>query len=64
MPVLLLTGENDRSAAPAEAQEIAERIGPSARVETFDGAGHLELHRTDPVRYRETGLRFLANCTK
>jgi pimeloyl-ACP methyl ester carboxylesterase len=61
-PVLILAGGNDRRATPTEAIAIAERIGPNARVVIFDGAGHLELHRTDPNRYRELGLQFLAAC--
>ncbi|HEV3435879.1 MAG TPA: alpha/beta hydrolase [Gemmata sp.] len=62
IPVLLLAGENDRLATPAEATALAERIGSRAQVVVIEGAGHLDLHRTDPIRYREIGLRFLASC--
>ncbi|HEV3383278.1 MAG TPA: alpha/beta fold hydrolase [Gemmata sp.] len=62
VPVLLLAGGNDRLARPEEAESIAAQIGPRAQVIIFDGAGHLELHRTDPNRYRQIGLRFLASC--
>jgi pimeloyl-ACP methyl ester carboxylesterase len=62
IPVLLLAGGSDRLAKPDEAIGISEQIGPLAQVIIFDGAGHLELNRTDPIRYRETGLRFLASC--
>lgn len=62
MPVLLLAGGKDRSALPTEAIEIADRIGSRAQVVVFEEAGHLELFRTEPNRYREIGLRFLASC--
>jgi pimeloyl-ACP methyl ester carboxylesterase len=61
VPVLLLAGGNDRLARPEEAAAIAGQIGPRAQVIVFDGAGHLGLDKTDPKRYREIGLRFLAS---
>jgi uncharacterized protein len=61
IPVLLLAGGNDRLATSAEAVALADRIGSRARVVVFEGAGHLDLYRTDPIRYREIGLRFLAS---
>jgi alpha-beta hydrolase superfamily lysophospholipase len=61
-PVLLLTGGNDHLATPDEAYQLAARIGSFARVLVVDGAGHLELNRADPTRYRETGLQFLDEC--
>jgi pimeloyl-ACP methyl ester carboxylesterase len=63
-PVLILAGGNDVLATPAEAFAIGERIGPRAEVVVFDGAGHLDLYRTDPNHYREIGLRFLASCPR
>jgi len=62
IPVLLLAGGNDPLATPSEAIALAERIGSRAQVVVFEGAGHLELRQTDPIRYREIGLRFLASC--
>ena len=62
VPVLLLAGGNDLLATPAEAFAIAQRIGPRAEVVVFAGARHLDLHRSDPARYREIGCRFLASC--
>jgi pimeloyl-ACP methyl ester carboxylesterase len=59
VPVLILAGGNDQLATPAEASAIAERIGQRAAVEVFEAAGHLELYRSNPGRYREVGLRFL-----
>jgi pimeloyl-ACP methyl ester carboxylesterase len=61
-PVLILSGGNDTRATPAEAAAIGKRIGPRAEVVVFEGAGHLDLHRADPARYREIGLQFLATC--
>jgi pimeloyl-ACP methyl ester carboxylesterase len=62
VPVLLLAGSDDYKARSEEALDIAERIGPRAQVEIFARAGHLELYRTDPDRYRSLGLKFLASC--
>jgi pimeloyl-ACP methyl ester carboxylesterase len=62
VPVLLLAGGNDQLATTAEAEALAEQIGARAHVVVFEGAGHLELSRTDPVRYRDIGLKFLASC--
>ncbi len=64
VPVLVLAGENDRSATPAEAAAIGERIGPRAEVIIFEKAGHLGLFRTDPSRYRDVGVRFVAGCAQ
>lgn len=61
VPVLILAGGADPLATPAEATEIGERIGPRAEVVVFPGAGHVNLYRTDPTRYRELGLRFVAS---
>lgn len=61
VPVMLLAGENDRLATPEEAAAIGEQIGPSAHVVVFEGAGHLELDRSDPGRYRKIGLQFLSS---
>jgi uncharacterized protein len=60
VPVLLLAGGSDQLATPAEAMAIGERIGARAEVVVFEGAGHVDLQRTDPTRYRKLGLCFLA----
>ncbi|MBA4065183.1 MAG: alpha/beta hydrolase [Isosphaera sp.] len=62
VPALLLAGGADWRAPPAEAEEIAARVGPRAEVVVFPGADHVGLHAHDPTRYRATGLRFLAAC--
>src|SRR5262249_30465739 len=61
-PVLILAGGNDRRATPKEAIAIGKRIGTNAEVVAFEKANHLDLHTSDPARYRETGLRFLSSC--
>lgn len=61
-PVLILAGGIDRRATPEESIAIGKRIGTNAKVVVFERADHLELHRSDPARYRETGLRFLSSC--
>jgi uncharacterized protein len=61
-PVLILSGGIDRMATQEEAFALAERIGSRAQCIVFEGAGHLDLCRNYPDRYREIGLRFLASC--
>jgi pimeloyl-ACP methyl ester carboxylesterase len=49
LPTLILSGSADVIAPPAESRRIAELI-PGARLEVFNGAGHmLMLERTDDV---------------
>jgi pimeloyl-ACP methyl ester carboxylesterase len=49
LPTLILSGSNDVIAPPAESRRMAELI-PGARLEVFNGAGHmLMLERTDEV---------------
>jgi alpha-beta hydrolase superfamily lysophospholipase len=61
-PILILAGSLDRRATPDDAAAIGNRIGPSATVVVFEDADHLGLHRADPIRYRELGLRFVCSC--
>jgi pimeloyl-ACP methyl ester carboxylesterase len=62
VPVLLLAGGADWRAPPAEAEEIAAKVGPRAEVVVFPGADHGALYGSDPARYRAVGLRFLDGC--
>jgi pimeloyl-ACP methyl ester carboxylesterase len=56
VPTLILSGSNDLITPPAESRRIAELI-PGARLEVFDGAGHmLMLERTDDVHALITGF--------
>ena len=63
LPTLVLSGSADLIAPPAESRRIAELI-PGARLEVFEGAGHmLMLERTEEVDdlladfVREVGAR-------
>lgn len=47
VPVLILAGQHDPLALPAEAQAIADRIGPSARLVIAPHGGHANLLATD-----------------
>jgi alpha-beta hydrolase superfamily lysophospholipase len=62
MPVLLLAGGKDRRAFPAEAKEIAERIGAMAELVTIADGDHAELFAADPERYRAVILGFIRKC--
>jgi pimeloyl-ACP methyl ester carboxylesterase len=59
---LVLAGGADGKARPEEAREIAERIGESAELVVFEGAGHMKLSKTDPERYRDVVMRFLCGA--
>ena len=39
-PTLAICGERDAVMSPANSESIAQRIGPSARVQMWEGAGH------------------------
>jgi pimeloyl-ACP methyl ester carboxylesterase len=62
-PVLLMTGEHDRLAAPAEIRGVAERIHavaarPDMRFEMVEGAGHL-CNLENPQRYNALLRQFV-----
>lgn len=64
MPVLMMTGEHDRLAPPAEIREVAARIHdlsprPDVQFEIIDGAGHV-CNLEAPEAYNRHLLRFLA----
>ncbi|MCE9545071.1 MAG: alpha/beta fold hydrolase [Planctomycetia bacterium] len=62
IPVLILAGEKDRHALPAESKAICKRIESHAKVAVFTGAEHLQLAATNPVMYRQLVLDFIARC--
>ncbi|CAN7361066.1 alpha/beta fold hydrolase [Rhizobium sp. LjRoot30] len=64
MPVLMMTGEHDRLAPPAEIRSVAGRIADSAphafvRFETIAGAGHV-CNVERPDRYNAILAQFLS----
>ncbi|PWE57560.1 hypothetical protein DEM27_08100 [Metarhizobium album] len=64
MPVLMMTGEHDRLAPPAEIRSVAGRIAGSAphayvRFETIAGAGHV-CNVERPDRYNAILAQFLS----
>ena len=61
IPVLIFAGGCDDRATPAEAQEIARRLGPRARVETFADARHLGCLHCNAANYRRLVLEFLGS---
>jgi len=59
IPVLILAGENDFLALPSEAQAIATRIGPNAKLVVVPGGGHANLWGTHADVVRGEVERFL-----
>lgn len=61
-PVLMMTGEHDRLAPPAEIRGVAERIaahpGASVRFEVIPGAGHL-CNIEAPLPYTQALAQFI-----
>lgn len=67
MPVLLMTGEHDRLAPPAEIRGVAGRIWdaaprPDVRFEVIPGAGHV-CNVEKPATYNRHLLSFLRRLT-
>jgi magnesium chelatase accessory protein len=58
VPVLLLTGDRDRTVPPATSARAAARM-PDARVVSLPGLGHL-MHEEDPATVLAAILPFLA----
>ena len=68
MPVLLMTGEHDRLAPPAEIKSVAERIWdaapePTVRFEVIWGAGHV-CNLEKPERYNVILNEFLGGLSR
>ncbi len=51
VPVVLLSGTEDRLAPIAEMEEIRSHCAPGSKLVAFPGAGHHDLAATDPNRY-------------
>jgi alpha-beta hydrolase superfamily lysophospholipase len=60
LPVVILCGECDRRARPAEAKAICDRIADQARLVIFDDAGHECLVSKNRRRYAEAAEPLLA----
>ncbi len=68
MPVLMMTGEHDRLAPPAEIRSVAGRIHdqcptPNVRFEVIKGAGHI-CNVEAPEAYNAPMLEFLQRVTQ
>ncbi|PLP58012.1 hypothetical protein CYK37_17550 [Mesorhizobium loti] len=68
MPVLMMTGEHDRLASPAEIRGVAQRIlaeapKPDVRYETIIDAGHV-CNVEQPAAYNRILLEFLGKLPK
>jgi uncharacterized protein len=58
VPVLILAGDADGLARPAEAQALYRRVESHGRLLRFPSANHHTLSSTDPGLYRRTILDF------
>lgn len=68
MPVLMMTGEHDRLASPAEIRGVAQRIltqarKPDVRYETIMDGGHV-CNVEQPAAYNRVLLEFLGKLPK
>jgi pimeloyl-ACP methyl ester carboxylesterase len=68
MPVLMMTGEHDRLASPAEIRDVANRIltrvkRPDVRYETIADAGHV-CNVEQPEAYNRILLEFLGRLPR
>jgi pimeloyl-ACP methyl ester carboxylesterase len=64
VPVLFLSGTDDRYARSWEAQELCDRIPSHARLVVFEGAGHGCLIRAGQDRYAEAVIPLLRNVAE
>jgi pimeloyl-ACP methyl ester carboxylesterase len=60
VPIVLLTGTNDRHAPADEVEAIASRAVGRAEIVRFEGASHVPLHEVDGARYEMELGRLLA----
>jgi pimeloyl-ACP methyl ester carboxylesterase len=59
VPVLILTGGDDRHARPEEARALHDRVNAHGRLIVFEHAGHMNFPETAPERYRQAVLGFV-----
>ena len=60
VPVLIITGREDRKSTPEQVQVLFDRVKSHARLVVFEKAGHLHYHETDQELYRSEILAFIA----
>jgi uncharacterized protein len=58
VPVLILAGDADRLARPAEAQALHRQVATHGRLVLFPGAGHHDLPGSAPNLFKQTLLEF------
>jgi uncharacterized protein len=58
VPVLILAGDADRLARPAEAQSLYRQVAAHGRLVLFPGAGHNDLPGSAPDFFKRTILEF------
>lgn len=59
IPILILAGAEDISARRVEAEALRNRAGSHSTLHLFPRAGHLQMIRADPARYRQAVLALL-----
>lgn len=59
VPILILAGQGDRRARPAEAAALHDRVRDHGELAVFERTDHLRFLETQPERYRATVLGFL-----
>jgi pimeloyl-ACP methyl ester carboxylesterase len=64
IPVLILAGEDDRSARVDEARALFDRVRSHADLLIFPGAGHLQMMESELGRYRDAVLRLIARAER
>ena len=58
VPVLILAGDADRLARPAEAQALYSQVATHGRLVLFPGAGHHDLPGSAPGLFKRSLLEF------
>lgn len=59
VPVLILAGDRDSRARPAEARALFDRVKLHGELQIFPDADHLEMMGTDPDRFQRAVVGFL-----
>ena len=58
-PVLVMVGSQDRHTSPAETRRLFAAAVQPKQLAIIAGAGHVDLHHFDPMRYANIVLTFL-----